>query len=314
MLQKLSIRNFRIFEELDIEGLKRVNLIVGKNNTGKTTLLEAIRILEAKGHSTVINNILKNRGQFTPSWDESYDTLFSKISTQSEAKLTINALEVKKFSRLNRFGYAVNSELQLSSSDSPDNPNDQVIYLPLYTQINPLQNLWDRISLTSLEDDVIHILRQTIEPQINRIDVSSGGEVRIRLDNEKKPLHVNVLGDGVKRVLLIALAIVNAKHELDGREGKIILIDELESGLHHSVQEKLWNLIFEYAKKWQIQFFITTHNQDTLNTFYYVANEVQNQDEAFLFRLQYSRTGKLEVIPYDVDRLENVLEMNIDIR
>ena len=35
MLEKLSIRNFRLFEELEIEGFKRVNLIVGKNNTGK---------------------------------------------------------------------------------------------------------------------------------------------------------------------------------------------------------------------------------------------------------------------------------------
>jgi AAA15 family ATPase/GTPase len=201
----------------------------------------------------------------------------------------------------------------ISSSDTADFPNDSVIYIPFNYDINFMQKLWDKISLTPLEDAVLRIIKESIEPRLIRLDISSG-TAKVRLEGESKPLPISVLGDGVQRVLFIALALVNAKHELDGREGKIILIDELESGLHHSVQEKLWNLIFEYAKKWQIQFFITTHNQDTLNTFYYVANEVQNQDEAFLFRLQYSRTGKLEVIPYDVDRLENVLEMNIDIR
>lgn len=44
MLDSLSIKNFRLFKELTIERLGRVNLIVGKNNSGKTGLLEALLI------------------------------------------------------------------------------------------------------------------------------------------------------------------------------------------------------------------------------------------------------------------------------
>ncbi|HNM44594.1 AAA family ATPase, partial [Plasticicumulans sp.] len=36
MLDSLTIRNFRLFEDLTIERLGRVNLIVGKNNSGKS--------------------------------------------------------------------------------------------------------------------------------------------------------------------------------------------------------------------------------------------------------------------------------------
>ncbi|MEQ1744963.1 MAG: AAA family ATPase [Saprospiraceae bacterium] len=41
MLDHLEIQNFRLFEELSINGLKRINLFTGKNNAGKTALLEA---------------------------------------------------------------------------------------------------------------------------------------------------------------------------------------------------------------------------------------------------------------------------------
>lgn len=316
MLQKLSIRNFRLFEELDIEGFKRVNLIVGKNNTGKTTLLEAIRILEAKGHSTVVNNILKSRGQFTPSWDESYYALYP-LKLESYPSIVINDLIISLKTQDPRFKVVYPSEkidAILSSSDSPDFPNDKLINLPFTGYFNEfMQRSWDKISLTPLEDDVNDIIRKTIEPRLIRLDISSG-VAKVRLEGINKPLPITVLGDGVQRILLIALAFVNAKNDIEGQKGKIILIDEIESGLHYSVQETLWKLIFEYAKKWDIQVFVTTHNQDTLNTFYYVANEPQNQGEGFLFRLQYSRKGKLEAIEYGQEHLKEVLEMNLEIR
>lgn len=47
-LNSLEIRNFRAFHDLKIEHLKRVNLIVGKNNIGKTSLLEAIRLYASR--------------------------------------------------------------------------------------------------------------------------------------------------------------------------------------------------------------------------------------------------------------------------
>jgi hypothetical protein len=44
ILNSLEINSFRAFEHLQIERLGRVNLIVGKNNVGKTSLLEAIQL------------------------------------------------------------------------------------------------------------------------------------------------------------------------------------------------------------------------------------------------------------------------------
>src|SRR6266702_2987677 len=44
ILNSLEIRNFRGFHHLQIERLGRINLIVGKNNIGKTSLLEALQL------------------------------------------------------------------------------------------------------------------------------------------------------------------------------------------------------------------------------------------------------------------------------
>ena len=42
MLERLHIRNYRVFKDLKIDNLSRINLIAGKNNSGKTSLLETI--------------------------------------------------------------------------------------------------------------------------------------------------------------------------------------------------------------------------------------------------------------------------------
>ena len=64
MLEHLHIRNYRLFKSLELDKLRRINLITGKNNTGKTTILEVIRILESNANPSVVNDILRKRDAF----------------------------------------------------------------------------------------------------------------------------------------------------------------------------------------------------------------------------------------------------------
>lgn len=63
LLKNLEIRSFRGFRHLKLERLGRVNLIVGKNNVGKTALLEALRLYAAKGSPEVIWELLGTRNE-----------------------------------------------------------------------------------------------------------------------------------------------------------------------------------------------------------------------------------------------------------
>ena len=62
ILNSLEIRNFRAFRDLKIEHLGRVNLLVGKNNVGKTSLLEAIQLYASRAATpTFIWEIMRTR-------------------------------------------------------------------------------------------------------------------------------------------------------------------------------------------------------------------------------------------------------------
>lgn len=63
MLTSLEIRNFRAFSHLVIDRLGQVNLIVGRNNVGKTCLLEALRLYDSRGAIPVIEAILTSRNE-----------------------------------------------------------------------------------------------------------------------------------------------------------------------------------------------------------------------------------------------------------
>ena len=61
MINKLHICGFRSFKDLTVEGLGRVNLITGRNNVGKSTLLEAVRLWATEGDEVTLLQILSYR-------------------------------------------------------------------------------------------------------------------------------------------------------------------------------------------------------------------------------------------------------------
>lgn len=60
-IASLDIRQFRALRQFKVEGLGRVNLLTGRNNTGKSSVLEAIRILASDAAPSVLYRILHFR-------------------------------------------------------------------------------------------------------------------------------------------------------------------------------------------------------------------------------------------------------------
>ncbi|RKZ51548.1 MAG: ATP-binding protein [Candidatus Parabeggiatoa sp. nov. 3] len=67
MLDSLYIKHFRLFKELKIEQLGRLNLIVGKNNSGKSCLLEALYIYAKNASPRILYELIEERGE---NWEE----------------------------------------------------------------------------------------------------------------------------------------------------------------------------------------------------------------------------------------------------
>lgn len=69
-ITSIHIENFRSLRELDIRGLGRVNLITGRNNAGKSSLLEALRILADEASPDTIFEIIAEREEDTGESDD----------------------------------------------------------------------------------------------------------------------------------------------------------------------------------------------------------------------------------------------------
>ncbi|MDZ4679605.1 MAG: AAA family ATPase [Saprospiraceae bacterium] len=89
MLDHLIVKNYRLFKDLNIPKLGQVNLVTGKNNAGKSTLLEVIRIWASRGNSSVVNSILDKRGDWKDGDEEgTYAALFTdRMITYSASDL-----------------------------------------------------------------------------------------------------------------------------------------------------------------------------------------------------------------------------------
>jgi len=58
IVSSLKVQNYKLLKDLEIGKLGQINLIVGKNNSGKSTVLECLRILASGGNPSVINEIV----------------------------------------------------------------------------------------------------------------------------------------------------------------------------------------------------------------------------------------------------------------
>lgn len=355
MLQSLEIRNYRNLRHLTIEKLGRVNLLVGKNNTGKTSVLEAVRLWADYGRFETILEILEARdGLFESVSEDRYvrsqailSSLFTgrlnhnqkqtiRISFQKEfavswLTLTLNPVRVPIEGRLTdtelvtfvaeHSDYEVSNLiradqfLRLKEPDFPSYnfPRDTKNHFVQASGENTLSigTLYDRIATTDWEQEAVNALK-IIDSRIFKLafrtDAVSGMRYPVvRLEGNANPFPLRSMGDGINRILFIILAMVNC-------ENGYLLIDEFENGLHYSVQEKLWEIIFHLAERLDIQVFATTHSNDAIKAFGEVANSKPEYSDAQLIQLRNIK-GTISAVLFNTDDVETAMETDyLDLR
>ena len=342
----LSIRGFRGIADLHIPQLGRVTLLTGKNNTGKSSILEALRLHTQNAEPHVVYSILALREEFARGMDgevQSFDpgdlfqvsALFHGfphlsddfgpivISTSGRVSLT----PMKLTMRVDWFAEAEDSE-RTTRLVAPENalsgepadvpvlvveteegrrvyrletfrrylysgrmpyswPSDQArmpcILVDPHSggETGTLEHLWDAIALTDQEKDVVEALH-IIDPMISAVSMVRGESSSmprsaiVRANHFPRPVPLRSFGDGLNRMFDIILSLVNVP-------GGLLLIDEFENGLHHSVQLDAWRMIFRLAQSLDIQVFATTHSKDAVEAFQEAAAETP--EEGVLVRL-----------------------------
>lgn len=131
-------------------------------------------------------------------------------------------------------------------------------------------------------------------------------EVMVDVGLEKR-IPINILGDGVRKFFTLILAIYRSKNG-------ILLIDEIDNGLHFSTMEKLWRILLNVATIFNVQLFITTHNIDSLKGLKNVLasdNSLKNLVSAY----KILRKEKIhETLYYSADSFSTVIQQENEIR
>ena len=156
--------------------------------------------------------------------------------------------------------------------------------------------------------EALRIIASGIE-RVNLLSDSMGNtEERIpkaKMSYLDEPIPLRSLGEGMNRLFGVALALVNSRNGM-------LLIDEIESGLHYSVQPDVWRLIFETALRLNVQVFATTHSWDCIEAFQQAAEE-NKQEEGMLIRLD-EKKGKIVATEFDERELGIVTREEIEVR
>ncbi|MBO1051152.1 MAG: AAA family ATPase [Dolichospermum sp. DET73] len=365
MLKSVKIENFRGFKSFELQQLGRINLLVGENNSGKTSILEAIQLFCSRCSLEILRERMNERSEYF------YDDELSRESRlQRDGELDIRHLfyghEIEAGSQFsitdnngdNQKRLTVSIEVTQSTNDEiPDSLKELYFSvnwtpeleeqplnltlssnggLPVYyggkvrrNSKNPLpKSLF--ITLSSLKtDQMIELFNQVvltpdekiIEQILNKIDSkikriapissqklryssdSRGGFLVLLADGKRVP--IGSMGDGIWRILGLALAIVSAK---DG----YLFVDEIDTGLHFTAMSDMWKMIWDTAKKLNVQVFATTHNSDCWKSLANIAEQENVTDDGI--RIHRIEKGKEKSIVFNEAQIVIAAERELEVR
>jgi predicted ATPase len=92
----------------------------------------------------------------------------------------------------------------------------------------------------------------------------------------------------------------------------VLLIDEVEIGIHHAIQVDLWRFLAKMAIEFNVQIFATTHSEDAVRAFGVVERE-NREIGGNLIRLQ-TRGGKVEAVDFNSDDLAYARDADMEVR
>ncbi|WP_017306632.1 AAA family ATPase [Spirulina subsalsa] len=145
---------------------------------------------------------------------------------------------------------------------------------------------------------------QLLDPTIEQVESFTFGspELYVKRKNEDN-LPLSLFGDAMTRIAEFVLIIINNKNGL-------VLVDEIENGIHHTRQEQVWSFLLKLCKLYNVQLFATSHSYEMINAFKNVMIQPDNLDDAGYFEMSRHPISNQIVIqkipPYSLeDKLKN---------
>ena len=190
----------------------------------------------------------------------------------------------------------------------PPPPPFPAFFLAARVRIPPAEDAerFGKLEVIGRQDVLLKAL-QVIEPRLSRlaIVVASGVPMLHGDIGLGRLVPLPIMGEGMARLASLVLAVGNAPNG-------VVLVDEIENGLHHSILSKVWRAIGEVARQFDTQLFATTHSLECI----VAAHRAFSESGRYDFRLhRLERINEtIRAVSYDQETLEAAIETGLEVR
>lgn len=313
-VNKLTINEFRGIKSCKspIE-FSNFTVLIGKNNSGKSTVLEALSLLPSPN----LNNFITNEKKIDYLKKlYHYNALKYLYAGNSILNYYLyNRREIKfEIHELNdEIDYSINKKYchegdylgQFFEYEGVDlkHLSQLVLFIPYTTSIledieRRMRNLKEKITKNGIHISLAKFLNECVNDKYSEIVFLEPISLRKIYENNKVYLQLRDLGSGAEKVVKIMAL-------LEVLSPKLVLIDDFETGLHPTMIK----LFFEWLKKKEFQTVISTHSIDVL----YHLVDVKPVD-ATILQLNKSNEDILNYEVLSLEELEDLLDANTDPR
>lgn len=351
--KNIEIRNFRGIDHLEIDDFSRVNVFLGQNSSGKSSVLECLLLMMGMSNPDLPQNINSIRSRSYSSFADlgymfhNYDLkvkpeiaaeLFDATKRHLSLDLTyvfdensqvvsqngqIPTSETKTFLNTLKMLFDVEAGQQKNSYECSLTVNQQGLISNRklaegYLEKNSVAYLSSDLAAGNPANDLVELakrrLKDAVTDQLKHFDdrITTleilNNIAYVGLEGIDQLLAVNMQGDGLRRYLNIVAASANPMNN-------ILLIDEIENGLHYSAYKKLWEAIFALATTTSKQVFVTTHSKETLHSLNEMLEEYpEYQQEMRLYTLAKTPMKGHQAYKYTFEGLSGACENDVELR
>ena len=312
-LETIEIKNFKCFKDFKADGLKRVNLIGGKNNVGKTAFMEAcyinLQAMELKSFVFALRTIKEMRENLnilfgdkndTKTYIEQLDNIFTKSNLNLASFKIKDELGIKEYLfefnkqhikvNTNNFSYEMNYVENIVFIDNFGLSNIEII--SFYSAIQRKK-----------EEQFLNTILKNFDDRIASFKIIDN---KPQCEIDSKYYEITEFGDGVRHLISIVTTLFTCE---DG----YLFIDEVDNGIHYTQLDEIWTIILEVSKKLNVQVFATTHSKECIESYARVASKLEDENISFI-ELIKDRNNKLTSITFPFDWLIDEIEQEHEVR
>lgn len=317
LLTEIEIKDFKCFKDFKADGFKRVNLIGGKNNVGKTAFMEACYVNVSSSNINIAWTILSSI-RFRRNNLEYLGRTFTinDMKKDFENVHTFNC--VSNINEINFFVLNENGKkeykFEINNKETMVNIND----FAYSVERNPLVQVIDNFGLTNDElknvfefvqkkdkENFLYKYINEFDENIENFKIIGGDKPQCKTkDGEYR--DINEFGDGLKHYISIICSLYAC-------ENGYLFIDEIDNGIHYTQLDKLWEIILVTSKKLNIQVFATTHSRECIESYARVSKKLEDKDTSYI-KMSRLNDGSIKAGVRDYDMIQDSIEEQHELR